>query len=451
MVQLAAATGMIAALLTGASVRRRKLLIAAGGGAAIAATFNTPIAGVIFAMEVILVEWSTRAFVPLVVASAMGTLVATSFLGAQPAFGIPPYETTSRELFLYAVLGALAGLFAIGLTRLSRLSDKLFDVIPGPEVLRHVWGGLLVGIIGLAVPQVFGVGYETVEQVLQGNFVLVGIVLILLAKLFAYTITRGSSGSSGAFSPTFFMGSALGGAFGLLVHDAFPTWTAAPGAYALVGMACMYAAVTRASLTAVVLLYEMTHTFSFVVPVMLAIVVADALARSFGAPSYFRHAQQRELPGDATLNILDIVNVGEIMSTPVETIAADEPIRRVVEKRFTTGHQGYPVVDAERRLVGIVTSTDLRAKVHEADLDKAAREFMSSDLVTVTPTTSAHEALSEMVRHDIGHLPVVEEKDARRLVGFLTRSDLLRVERRLFEEEAETRGALRRWAPRGDG
>ncbi|MFA5862048.1 MAG: chloride channel protein, partial [Candidatus Thermoplasmatota archaeon] len=420
MVQLAAATSMLASLFSGASVRRRKVLIAAGGGAAIAATFNTPIAGVIFAMEVVLIEWSTRAFVPLVVASAMGTLVASKYLGDQPAFLIPQYDLiSSRELLLYILLGILAGLLAIGLSRLTRSSDKLFSSLPGPEWLRHVWGGLLVGLIGFAVPAVFGVGYETVHEVLQGNMLLYALVAILLAKLLAYAITRGASGSSGAFSPTFFLGSALGGLFGLLVHSAFPTWTATPGAYALVGMACMYAAVTRASLTAVVMLYEMTHTFSIVIPVMLAVVVADALAKSYGAPSYFRQTQERELQGDASVNILDIVNVGEIMSSPAETVAAEDPIRRVVEKRFATGHQGYPVVDAEGRLVGILTSTDLRQKVTDADLDKPVRDFMTSEPGTVTPHTSAHEALTEMVRLDVGHLPVVDERDTRKLVGFL--------------------------------
>jgi CIC family chloride channel protein len=444
MVQLAAATGMVAALVSGASVRRRKLLIAAGGAAAIAATFNTPIAGVIFAMEVILIEWSTRAFVPLVVASAMGTMVSRRFLGNQPAFPIPIGLTVGdRELVLFLGLGVLAGLLAIGLTRLTRWSERIFAALPGPEWLQHVWGGVLVGIIGFGVPAVFGVGYETVEQVLQGKLVLITLCGLLVAKLIAYAVTRGSSGSSGAFSPTFFLGSTLGGIFGLVVHGAFPTWTSGPGVYALVGMACFYAAVTRSSLTAVVMLYEMTQSFSFVVPIMLAVVVADALAKSFGAPGYFRGlADDRELQGDAVLNILDIVTVGEIMTKDVETVEADAPVRSLVDKRLTTGHQGFPVLDAERKLVGIITSTDLRTKVKDADLDKPVRAFMTSDPAVVTPHTTAHEALTEMVRLDIGHLPVTDERGPRGLVGFLTRSDIVRVERRLFEEEAEGRTVL---------
>ncbi len=438
MVQLGAALGMVASRVIGASTRHRKLLLAAGGGAAIGATFNTPIAGVIFAMEVILLEWSTRAFIPLVVASAMGTLVATSFLGSEPAFPIPRYELVSgRELFLYILLGVLAGLLAIALSRILAYSDALFASVPGPEWIAHVWGGLLLGIIGLAAPRVLGVGYETVEPVLSGDFVVTGLALLLVAKLFAYAITRGSTGSSGAFSPSFFLGSALGGIFGALAHLAFPDWTGTAGAYALVGMAAVYAAITRASLTALVMLYEMTHTFSIIIPLMLAIVVADALSKAYGAPAYFRggKAGERSLEADASANILDLVAVGDIMSKPVETVRDDAPVRSVVEKRFATGHQGYPVVDAEGRLVGIVTSTDMRRKVTDTDLDRPVREFMTPDPATVLPDATAHEALTEMVRLDVGHLPVVERRDPRRLVGMLTRTDLVGVERRRLAEE----------------
>jgi CIC family chloride channel protein len=448
MVQLGAALAMVASLAVGASARHRKLLLAAGGGAAIGATFNTPIAGVIFAMEVILLEWSTRAFIPLTVASAMGTLVATHFLGDQPAFPIPANELVSgRELFLYVLLGILCGLLAILLSRLLAASDVLFASLPGPEWLAHVWGGLLIGLVGFLAPQVFGVGYETVEEVLQGNFVVTLLAGVVLAKLVAYAITRGSSGSSGAFSPSFFLGSALGGIFGALVHIAFPTWTGTAGAYALVGMAAVYAAVTRASLTALVMLYEMTHSFSIVIPLMIAIVVADALAKAYGSPAYFRggHAGERSLEADASANILDLVTVGEIMSAPVETVREDAPVRALVEKRFATGHQGYPVVDAESRLVGIMTSTDMRRKVKDDDLDKPVREFMTPDPSIVTREASAHEALTEMVHLDVGHLPVVDAKDRRRLVGILTRTDLVGVERRLLAEEERADGFL---APR---
>ena len=444
MVQLAAAVGVVASRVTGASVRRRKLLIAAGGGAAIAATFNTPIAGVIFAMEVILVEWTTRAFVPLVVASAMGTLVATHYLGDQPAFPIPTYTlVSSKELILYAVLGLLAGLLAIALSHVTRWSERFFSWIPGPEWGRHIAGGLLVGAIGFLAPPVFGVGYETVQAALQGSVTVKLLAIWLVAKLFAYAITRGSSGSSGAFSPSFFLGSTMGGAFGALCALAFPGQTGGVGAYALVGMACVYAAITRASLTVVVLLYEMTHSFSIVIPVMIAVVVGDALSKSYGAPAYFRaKSGERELQADATVNILDIVTVGEIMSTPVETVPSDEPVRRVVEQRFRTGHQGYPVIDKLGNLVGIITSTDLRKKVSDVELDEPTRRFMTPDPSTVTSGTTAHEALTEMVRLDVGHLPVVDEKEPRKLVGFVTRSDLIRVEARLHEEERETEATL---------
>src|SRR5439155_18275971 len=186
--------------------------------------------------------------------------------------------------------------------------------------------------------------------------------------------------------------------------------------------------VTRASLTAVVMLYEMTHTFSIVIPVMLAVVVADALAKAYGTGSYYQGHRQAAVPPietDASVNVLDIVTVGEIMTRDVETVFENAPVRQVVEKRFTTGHQGYPVVDERGQLVGIITNTDLRGKVKATDLDRLVREFMTRDPATVHPPTTAHHALSTMVQLDVGHLPVVEESGPRRLVGLLTRQDLI--------------------------
>ena len=440
MVQLGAALGTLASLATGLSARHRKILLAAGGAAAVGSTFNTPIAGVIFAHEVILIEWSTRAFIPLTVASAMGTLVSTSFLGDQPAFPIPPYElVTGYELWLYLLLGVLAGLLSIAVLRALSVSDRAFALFPGPVWLRPVLGGLLVGVIGFLVPEALGVGYETVRDALNGEFVATGLGLILCAKLVAFAITRGSGGASGAFSPSLFLGAALGGVFGAVANAIFPGNVGSAGAYALVGMAAVYASVTRASLTAVVMLYEMTHTFSIVIPLMLTVVVADALSKAYGEGNFYRLASRPggrvALDTDASVNILDVVSVGEIMAKPVETVNADGPVRQVLEKRFRTGHQGYPVVDRLGSLVGIITSTDLRKRVGEQDLDQPARRFMTGDLVTVTPSTTAHEALTEMVRLDIGHLPVVDEKDPRKLVGILTRTDLIGVEKRILEEE----------------
>ena len=438
MVQLGGSLGMLASYVTGSSVRHRKILLAAGGAAAIGSTFNTPIAGVIFAAEVILIEWSTRSFIPLTVASAMGTLVSTQFLGTEPAFPIPEYQlVTGYEIWLYLLLGILAGLLAIAVLRSLSVSDRAFQLFPGPVWVRPVLGGLLVGVIGYLVPEVFGVGYETVRDSLQGDFVAKSLAVVLFAKLIAFAITRGSGGASGAFSPSLFLGSALGGVFGAVANLFFPGDVGSAGAYALVGMAAVYAAVTRASLTAVVMLYEMTHTFSIVIPVMLTVVVADALSKAYGEGNFYRlnRPGAAALDTDASVNILDVVRVGEVMTKKVETLSADGPVRQFIDKRFTTGHQGYPVMDRLNNLVGILTSTDLRQKVKDEDLDQPARRYMTTDVVTVTPSTTVHEALTEMSRLAIGHLPVVDERDPKKLVGFLTRADVIGVERRILEDE----------------
>lgn len=452
MVQLGAALGMIASRIMGSSVRHRKLLLAAGGAAAVSSTFNTPIAGVLFAHEVILLEWSTRAFVPLTVASAMGVLVSTQFLGSEPAFPIPQYELLSAyELPLYVGLGILAGILSIAVLRSLSAADRAFAWLPGPDWTKPVLGGLLVGVLGFFVPEVFGVGYEVVQRTLAGDFVATLLIVVLATKVIAFAITRGSGGASGAFSPSLFMGATLGGVFGAIVNVIFP-WTGHAGGYALVGMAATYAAITRASLTAVVMLYEMTHTFSIVIPVMLAVVVADALAKAYGGGTFYRMPGRgkERVPAetDARVNILDLVQVGEIMSKPVETVRAEHSVRAVVEKRFATGHQGYPVVDAAGRLVGIITATDMREKVKEGQLDEPISRFMTKDPVTVTVDTTTHEALTEMVTVGVGHLPVVDGNDPHALVGIVTRQDLVGVERRLLQEEERLNPRFH-WLPHG--
>ena len=439
MIQFGAVLGEWASRLMGSSARHRKILLAAGGAAAVGATFNTPIAGVLFAHEVILLEWTTRAFVPLTVSSAMGTMVATRFLGAEPAFPIPHYELASgREIVFYLALGILAGLLSILILRSIGWSDRLFARIPGPGWTKPVVGGLMLGVLAFFVPSVLGVGYETVQQTLEGDFVATLLAGVLLAKVAAFAITRGSTGASGSFSPTFFMGATLGGVFGAVVHHLFPDWTGNAAAYALVGMAAVYAATTRASLTAIVMMYEMTHTFSIVIPLMLAVVVADALAKAYGRGNYYRMGSGKEAISaetDAVVNVLDLVQANEIMTRNVETVRADAPVRQVVEKRFSTGHQGYPVVDAKGRLVGIITSTDMRTKVKDSDLDRPVRDFMTKDPAHVFPGATVHDALMEMVGRNIGHLPVVDDEDPQKLVGFLTRQDVLGVEKRILQDE----------------
>ncbi|MHB8605592.1 MAG: chloride channel protein, partial [Thermoplasmatota archaeon] len=450
-VQFGAVAGSLVSAFGGVSVRERKTLLAAGAAGAIAATFNTPIAGIIFAIEVVLLEFRTRSFVPLAVSSVAATAVAVRFLGDQPSFPVPTFALVSPYEFpLYALLGVLAGLLAGAELGLLERSQRWFARVPGPWWLAPAAGGALVGAVAFWVPGALGIGYEWVRVALVGGFTLPILLILAAAKLISFAITKGSGGASGGFSPSLFMGAMAGGAFGIIVHGVFPTVTATSGAYALVGMAAVYAGVTRASLTAIVMLFEMTRNFEVVLPVILAVVLAEFVAKSFvGGSLYARHGVA-PTENDMAVNILDLVSVEQIMSKKVEAVKPSMTLREVVDRSFSTGHQGFPVVNLTGDLVGIITTSDLRRKVKPSEMGKLVKDVMTRDLVVATPGESAHRALTRMVTHGIGHLPVVDPDERTRLVGFLTRSDVVDVEKRALAEEAksEPRDALRAWLRR---
>ncbi|MBI2202095.1 MAG: chloride channel protein, partial [Armatimonadetes bacterium] len=241
-VQIGAALGSTLGQLTKVPVEILRTLVAAGAAGGISATFNAPIAGVFFSLEVILRDFSARAFSLVVLASVTATVISRALLGQNPAFFVPPYELLSPwELLLYAGLGVLTALVAKAFTWSLYRCEDLFEAWRFPEYLKPVAGGLCVGAIGLAFPQVFGVGYETLEVALRGHLAPVLMGALLVAKIAATSLTLGSGGSGGIFSPTLFLGAMLGGALGSFFHSLFPVITAPSGAYALVGMAAVFA------------------------------------------------------------------------------------------------------------------------------------------------------------------------------------------------------------------
>lgn len=438
-VQLAAGVGSAAASLLSFSVVHRRILLGAGAAGAISATFNTPIAGLVFAVEVVLLELRARSFVPLAVGSVFASVTGRAFLGDEPSFPVPAYRLVSPyELAIYLALGIVAGLVSVLFLKAVDWTEGLFGAVQAPFWSKPVMGGLVVGLTGLLVPLSLGVGYEAVAMALDGALAIHLLVILLAAKLVAYVFTQGSGGASGAFSPSLFIGSMIGGAFGLAAAHFLPTLAGPPGAYALVGMAAFYASTARATFTAIVMLFEMTRNYDIILPLILACVAADLLSRAFYADSvYTSKLAKKGLPFefDMGVNILDTTTVGEVMSTPVETVRPEMTIRDIVDRTLKTGHQGFPVLDEKGALVGIITSNDLRKKVGPGDLTSKVGDVMTTGLIVAYPDEILHSALTKMVRGGFGHMPVVRRDDPTWLVGFLTRSDVMNVEKRKLEEE----------------
>lgn len=429
-----------------------KVLLGCGTAAGIAATFNAPLGGVLFAMELILPEFSTHAFIPVVAATVVGVTVAHSFLGDSPAFFIPTdgfVLVTPWELLFYLALGVLCGLGGVVFIRMMGWAANAGEQWNIPFWQKPAVGGLLVGVLGLAVFQatshfgllggfgayhIYGTGYGTINGILSNNpAVLVAplLGLLIVAKPLASSITIGSGGGGGVFSASLMQGAFYGALLGLVVGHFFPGLVAGPAAYALVGMGAFYAATGRATLTTIVLMSELTQGYAIVLPLMFAAVTADAVSVGLSRDSiYTVRLTQRGIlyEHDRVQSPLDSMTVGEVMTPSVDCLVGDLSVREAFQEMLEVGHTGYPVVDAEGRLLGVVTRRDLSKAIHEEKADMRLADVVSGLLITVFAQERLHKARDLIFEEDIGRLLVVDPLDRRRLLGIVTRSDLLRAE-----------------------
>ena len=290
-VQIGSALGSTLGQVLRMSDDRIRTLVACGAAGGIAATFNAPIAGVFFALEVILGEFTTRAFGIVVISSVTASVVGRTAFGDVPAFPVPAFEVVSvGEFGLYAVLAVIAGAVGVGFTRTLYAFEDWFDAIPMPEYLKPVPGGLALGLLGMFLPQVFGVGYPAMDSALHGDYGLLLLVILVVAKVVAVSVTIGSGGSGGVFAPSLFIGAMLGTAFGTAANLVWPGAIGPAGAYGLVGMGAVFAGAARAPITSVIILFELTGDYRIILPLMLAVVLEHAGVRS-PEPGHDLHAQ----------------------------------------------------------------------------------------------------------------------------------------------------------------
>lgn len=424
------------------SDRLVKTLVAAGVASAIAAAFNAPVAGVFFALEIVAGEFSTTLFAPVVLAAVAASVVSRALLGAQPAFRVPAYEVVNPvlEAPLYALLGVITAIGGALFIRTVFAAEHVFEHTRLRLPVRALLGGLCVGAIGLAVPGALGVGYDVASEILIGQGpVGASLTLLLAAKFLATGITLGAAEVGGTFAPSMVMGAMLGGLFGQAVNAMLPGMTAPPAAYALVGMGALLTAVVRAPITAVLLLFEVTGDYRIILMIMASVVVSELFAHRLHPESIYTERLVRagmNLRFGRDLNILELVTVGEAMTPDFTTVPGSMTIADLDALFDRTRHHGFPVLDGDGRLEGIVTLSDLeRAVEQELALSTTAGEIATRALHVVHPDQSLNEALRIFGQVDVGRLPVVDRDDPRRLRGVLRRSDIVK---------AYSRGTMRR-------
>lgn len=418
-----------------------KILLAAGASSGIAAVFNAPLGGVMFSVEMFLMEFSTRAFIPIVIATVLATVLTFTFLDQDPLYGEPFFVLASPlELMLYLILGLLAALVAYALIQSLHGVDLLALRWKGPRWLLPAMGGLGVGVIGVVLlfvlgnPFVMGSGTGTVQDILAGSMEARLLLALLVAKMLATALTYSTGGAGGVFGPSLFIGACLGGAFGALVQHVPWFAVAPPGAYALVGMAAVFAGASRATFASILIAFEITGTYEAVLPLMFACVASDAFAVALTRHTLY--TRKLESAGvryqyDREVNPLETLYCGECATHNVFALRSDEKVDGVLRRIENTTHRGFPVVDAKsKRLVGIVTRGDLLRAVSKGRGKQPIAKVMTRDPVVVSADDTLQEALRRITDHDVGRLPVVSARDPGRLTGIISRSDLLRAHER---------------------
>ncbi len=409
---------------------RRRALLACGAAAGVAATFNAPLAGTFFALEIVLGTWTAEAFAPVVVAAVAASAIGRHFFGSHAAFFVYEYSlATFSELPIFAILGIVAAVVGVlFIVALYGVGD-LWDRVRMPVALRLAPAGLAVGALGLLHPAVMGLGYDTVEATLLGRLTDIRLLLMLMfGKLIATSLTLGSRGSGGIFAPSLFIGAMLGGALGQLCHEYIPALTTSPGAYALVGMGALFAAVSHAPLTAVLTIFEITGDYRMILPLMLACGIASLVAQHIYRVSIYnlkllRRGVHIQLGHD--VNLLNDIEIREAMTADVMTVAAQTTAREVVKLLEQTAHHGFPLVDEEGMLHGIITAGDIRHAAEEGRLDRPVSELATHRLVVAFPDETLNDALRKLGLHHVGRVPVVSREDHRRLLGIITRKDIV--------------------------
>ncbi len=431
-VQIGSALGSTFGQVFRLSDERIRTLVACGAAGGIAATFNAPIAGVIFALEVILREFSAGYFSMVVIAAVTSSVLSQAFFGNFPAFQVPPYFLVSPwELLFYALLGLLSALVALAFIFLLYRTEDLFDAWKFPEYLKPAVGCLGVGFIGFYAPEIFGVGYEAIEKALHGEAIAVFMFTLVGLKLLATSLTLGSGGSGGIFAPSLFLGAMLGGGFGSLVHRWAPEITASSGAYALVGMAAVFSGAARAPITAVLIIFEMTRDYRIILPLMFATGVSTLVSASLSRENIYTLKLKRkgiDLNRSRDFNLMRSIRVSEAM-TPVaelETVTPETSFETLTSLFQTTHSHGFAVVDDQGRFRGIVALADLENALKRNQAAGTIKEIYTTRVVTAFPDESLERVTRRIGTRDVGRVPVVDRFNPGRILGMVHRADIIR-------------------------
>lgn len=439
-IQIGASVGSTVGQFFNVSSRRMKTLVGCGAAAGIAAAFNAPVAGALFAVEIVLMDFAVAQFSPIVIASVMATVVSHAFEGGDfAAFHITSVYVLESpyEIGFYFVLGAISGLISwLFIKVLYYFEDLWDDKFKFPNYLKAALGGLMIGALALVFPEIMGVGYDSISAALNNTLSYLDQAIwylplaLIFIKILAASLTLGSGGSGGIFAPALFMGAMAGAFFGYIVHSLFPEITAAPGAYAIVAMGGMVAGTTRAPITAIIIVFEMTKDYTIMLPLMIVCVISMILSSKLSRESIYtlkllhRNINIKER---AEVNIMKNIHVGDcyqkdFLSLP-ENTKFDEVVSSVISKKVPYVY----VHGMNDELMGIISIHNVKDFMFDKDMLQnvlIAGDIVDKSVVRMNLGDNCKMALDEMAKCNYDGLPVVDSDNPNKQIGIIWRKDI---------------------------
>jgi CIC family chloride channel protein len=431
MVQIGSSIGSTIGQFFKVTMMEQRTMVGCGAAAGIAATFNAPVAGVLFALEIIIGDFGLASFSPVVLSSVTATAISRYYFGDLPAFIIPQYELASLwEFCVYPFLGLTCGAAAVLFVAVLYKAEDTFEAAKMPDWIKPAIGGFLLGLILLRFPHVFGVGYGAMNMALHNELTGWMLFSLIFLKIAATSCTLGSGGSGGIFAPSLFIGAMSGGFFGWVAGNFLPAVTASPAAYALVGMGGVVAGATHAPITAILIIFEMTGDYKIILPMMITCIISTIAAQGIKSGSIYTIKLRRrgiDIAGGLEQNILRTMPVERYMRSHVITVPENMPLKDLIDTFKNEDVSYLHVVDKDKNLTGIISFRDIRGLLAEEGLRYLviANDVATRDPVTVSPTDNIQLALKLMSQWGISQLPVVDGQGKRMVLGVLREKDVV--------------------------
>lgn len=413
---------------------RLRILVGCGAAAGLSAAFNAPLGGALFAMEIILRTFRAKTFSPILISSVFATALSRGFLGQEPAFVIPKYSLINNyELGFYVIFGLLCGLAAVYFVKVFYLIEDFWHKHNNiPKYIKPAIGGIMVGLIGLFLPGVYGWSYTSMDSALAGTAPILILLALLFVKPIATALTIGSGGNGGTFAPSLFTGAMLGGIFGQLINLIFPEMQVNPGAYALVGMGAVVAGTTQASLTALIMVFEMSDNYKIILPLMLTIIIARTLSKSIlkgdlYSLNFSRRGKEIDIYGRKT-SILKNLSVKDLIDKDIDVVDQFNDFAAILEKIKKSKYNTLVVRNNQNCILGQISFRDIRDTLIDEDT-KAIRSFliaedvMTKNITSIKSDSNCEDALNTIETGDYEFLPVVDKE--KKLLGVISRTDIL--------------------------